>query len=103
MPYDEPLDFLVARAAALNAQAAVLRDANAHRREQAVHATRRAQAAVIRARLYAAYAADLVQQSRERRAGYVPTTLDAAARARLAGDELWRRRLAKRLRREDSG
>ncbi len=98
-----PLDFLVARSAALSTQAAVLRDANAARHAQAEQVRRRAQAAVVGARLYAAYATDLVEQSQRLRRDGAPSTLDAIARERLAADELWRRRLSKRLRERDSG
>jgi hypothetical protein len=103
MSHDEPLDFLLARSAALCVQAAVLRDANRRRHEQAEQAKHRAKAAVLRARLYAAAVADLVQTSRALLRDRPPTTLDVVARARLAEDELWRRRLAKQLRARASG
>jgi hypothetical protein len=103
MPQAEPLDFLVARAAALCAQAAVLRDANARRHQQAEQTIRRANVARLRARLFAAAAADLVHERHTLRRNRPLSMLDAAARARLAADELWRRRLQKRLWERSSG
>ncbi len=103
MPQREPLDFLLARAERISRAAEQLLRENRACRERSARVTGDANAAVLRAHIYAAYAKDLVAQSRLLCPNKPAVTLDEAARARLARDELWRWRLAKRLRERNSG
>ncbi|HEY7296071.1 MAG TPA: hypothetical protein VH916_13590 [Dehalococcoidia bacterium] len=103
MSHHEPRDFLMGRALHASHRAEQVRAANAGRREQAERVRRRAQSAVLLAHLFSAHATDLVAHSRTLLTDRPPVTLDATVRARLAEDELWRRRLAKRLKQRHSG
>ncbi|HEY7294229.1 MAG TPA: hypothetical protein VH916_04265 [Dehalococcoidia bacterium] len=103
MTMPEPADFLLHRAASVARRAKELHEQNATRRTHAARAVRRAQIAMVRAHLFAQYAADLTRQSSALQARRPRVQMDDATRARLREDELLSRRIARRLRQRRSG
>jgi hypothetical protein len=103
MATPDPSDFLLGRARRVSRRAAQIRQANAERRAHAAGALRRAEVARLQAHLFSQYAAHLAHESAALQAQRPRIPLDEATRARLTEDELWRRRLARRLQQRRSG
>ncbi|HZQ36897.1 MAG TPA: hypothetical protein VFD32_13285 [Dehalococcoidia bacterium] len=95
----QPLDFLIGRADHVARRAAELQRHNRERRDRSAHARRRAQIAVLKARLLSQYAANLCELSRTLKQQSAGAGKAVPWRDPRDVDELQRRRLERKLRR----